>query len=281
MGMTPQVEQLTPSIGAEVQGLDLRRGVHDDLALVRAALHRHHVVVVREQQLDDRELYTFASYFGTVAPSPAGYVEDTPAKGLYDVNGAEFRASMWHTDLTFEPSPVWLGILAAKSVPSVGGDTMWSNMAVAYSRLSRPFAQFLSGLDAEHTSAGLGRAGEAPLTSVHPVIAARPETGEPVLYVNPLWTQRIVGLEASESASVLDCLNTIALTSPETQLRHRWLPGDVVVWDMRSTMHRAVDDYGTRPRVLRRASVLNEPPKRFDGSDRRGMDHVVQVQVGA
>ena len=270
MGATPTIEQLTPFTGAEVHNVDLRLGRDEELALVREALKRHHVVVVRGQQLDDAALHAFAASFGEVAPSPHRYVEQTAVDGVYDIDGAVFRANGWHTDLTFEPSPVWLGVLAAETVPALGGDTVWSNMCGAYRRLSPALAEFLGGLDAEHTSAGLGPAGGPLVTTVHPVITARPLTGEPVLYVNPLWTQRIVGLAPAESAALLSALHEIAATSPEIELRHRWRPGDVVVWDMRSTMHRAVDDYGSAARVLRRASVLHEPPRRFSSTTPKG-----------
>ena len=266
MGTTPALEQLAPCIGAEVRGVDLRDGRERDLALVREALARHHVVVIGGQDLDDVQLHAFAASFGQVARLPDRYADPGAVPGLYDIDGDEVRVTRWHTDLTFEPSPSWLGILAAKIVPELGGDTLWVNMSAAHSRLSPAFARFLLPLDAEHTSAGL-TIEDGPLRSmVHPVVTARPATGEPVLYVNPLWTQRIVGLEPAESSGVLTALFEIATATPEIELRHRWRPGDVVVWDMRSTLHRAVDDYGDRGRVLRRASVLCDRPSRFGGS---------------
>jgi taurine dioxygenase len=274
MDETGKVEQLTPCIGAEVRGVDLGRRLDEDYALVRDALTSHHVVVVREQQLDDADLLAFAASFGEVAgmAGMAGiadqYVGTNTLDGLYDIDGAAVRggATKWHTDRTFEPNPSSLGILAAKTVPDLGGDTVWSNLSAAYANLSPAFAEFLLPLDAEHTSAGL-TVSEGPLvSSIHPVVTARPSTGEPVLYVNPLWTQRIVGLEPVESAAVLSALFQLSTTSPELELRHRWTPGDVVVWDMRSTLHRAVNDYGSRERVLRRASVVHGPPTRFGES---------------
>jgi taurine dioxygenase len=261
-----RVARLSP-LAAEVAGIDLGQRKEGDFALVQQALDMYPVVVVPKQRVSDEELRGFASYFGTVAPSPVGYVRDTSVDGIYDVDGSEFRASMWHTDLTFESSPMWLGILAAKSLPKVGGDTLWSDMSAAYARLSPLFSRWLLTLDAEHSSAGMSKTGDPSATWIHPVVISRPRTCEPVLYVNPLWTRRIVGLEASESRAVLSFLCELATTTPEITYRHRWLPGDVVVWDMRSTLHRVVDDFGTDQRVLRRVSVLNEPPARFTLAD--------------
>jgi taurine dioxygenase len=86
-----------------------------------------------------------------------------------------------------------------------------------------------------------------------------------VLYVNPLWTRRVIGVSGRESKWILEGLFDLSTATPEITYRHRWQAGDVVIWDMRSTLHRAIDDYGNQPRVLRRISVLNEPPVGVDG----------------
>jgi taurine dioxygenase len=48
-------------------------------------------------------------------------------------------------------------------------------------------------------------------------------------------------------------------------VRHRWRPGDVVLWDNRATMHYAVDDYGTVTRRMRRVTVRGDLPVGLDG----------------
>ena len=89
---------------------------------------------------------------------------------------------------------------------------------------------------------------------IHPMVRIHPSTGRPSLFVNPGFTTHIAGFSRIESENLLKLLYEHA-TQPEFVLRHRWQPGDVVIWDNRATMHYATDDYGTAERRMRRVTI--------------------------
>jgi taurine dioxygenase len=183
--------------------------------------------------------------------------------------------NFWHTDVTFIDTPPMGSILAARQLPPVGGDTMWASTTAAYRALSEPMKRFLEGLEAVHdfayafTAEGLagsqaGRkkydkavAANPPVT--HPVIRTHPETGEPCIFVNSVFTRRIKGLRREESKALMAFLNA-HVQQPEFVVRWRWRPGDVAFWDNRCTQHRAVDDFLPHRRIMHRATVLGDKP---------------------
>ncbi|THH14663.1 hypothetical protein EW146_g5697 [Bondarzewia mesenterica] len=162
----------------------------------------------------------------------------------------------WHTDITFEKVPSDYAILKMHTIPPVGGDTLWASGYEAYDRLSPAFKHFLEGLTALHSgkifiqlSQRLGipiqdlrgspeNTGES-LTAIHPIIRTNPVTGFKALFVNKAFTKRIVELTPEESDTVLDYLFRHVSENHDLQVRYRWRPNDVAIWDNRSTFHTA------------------------------------------
>ena len=166
-------------------------------------------------------------------------------------------------------------LLYARVLPNSGGDTLWSSMTAAYKALSAPMRTFLDGLSAVHDFAhafppdGLAgsnagreryetaRAEHPPV--VHPVVRTHPETGEPGLFVNSVFTARIKGLRREESAALLSFLYA-HIQKAEFCVRWRWSPGSLAFWDNRCTQHYAVNDYLPQRRVMTRATINGETP---------------------
>ena len=268
---------LTPGFGIELSGGDARA----DLAAgeLRALVEEHLVVVLRDQALDPGAQVALARGLGE--PTPAHPVvpghPDHPELLVLDA-AAGGRNARWHTDVTFVDRPPAMSVLVADRLPAAGGDTLWSDLRGAYDRLAAPVRTLVDGLEAVHRISPLAYWGEPFDTAlarddawrlyddatrvppvIHPVVRVHPVTGRRALFVNPAFTTHVVGLSRVESEGLLALLHEHA-TQPETVLRHRWSPGDVVVWDNRATMHYAVDDYRDARREVRRVTLRGDRP---------------------
>jgi taurine dioxygenase len=240
-------------------------------------LVEHQILFFRDQALTPQQQCRFAARFGplhihpiypTLPELPEILVLDTSGDFLPDNDN-------WHTDVTFSPTPPMGGLLAAKHVPSVGGDTLWSSNQAAYDALSKPMQKFLEGLTAEHSvvkSFPATRWGADPASKeryeravakhppvTHPVIRTHPVSGRKALFVNAGFTTHIHELEAAESDALLEFLYAHA-ASPEFTLRWQWRKDDVAFWDNRNTHHYAVADYLPARRVMHRATVIGDRP---------------------
>ena len=183
---------------------------------------------------------------------------DDPASAVYVRHKEKAAAEMWHTDgITLEQPPSF-SILAAHTLPEAGGDTLFVDMGHAYRSLSPAYRRLLRGQRARHRAQRFG-AGNAREVS-HPLVRTIPETGERVLYLGAAPNVvDIEGMTAAESRPLLDFLFAHA-TRPDGMYRHRWQPGDVLMWDNRAAMHYAVHDYGDEPRDLVRMMIEGERP---------------------
>ena len=86
-----------------------------------------------------------------------------------------------------------------------------------------------------------------------------PNSGRKSLYVNPIFTDRIVQISLPESKAMLEYLFRFA-EQPQFSCRYRWSPGDLGMWDNRATLHAAVSDYIGGHRVIQRVTVLGDDP---------------------
>jgi taurine dioxygenase len=247
-----RVERLAAACGGVVHGVDLAD--LDDLGFeaIHCALLEHQVLFFPGQDLDPYAHKSFAERFGPleIHPHAAGVSEDLPEVCLlHSEQGG--RADVWHTDVTYTPSPPVAAIVRYVEGPAVGGDTAWSNMTLAYEQLSDPLRELLDGLTALHVSTL-----DDDLCSEHPAVRVHPETGRRSLYVNRLFTRSLRQLRADESRALLDYLHGFS-ERLELSCRWRWSPGDVVMWDNRCTQHYAINDYDEE-RTLHRCIVLGE-----------------------
>ncbi|MCF6471543.1 TauD/TfdA family dioxygenase [Nonomuraea sp. MG754425] len=290
------IKRVAGHIGAEITGVDLSHSLDPStVEEIRHALLTYKALFFRGQTLDHGTQIAFARQFGELThahPHEDAPPEEHPQiltidprryEARYGADQRERRRrqysyhSGWHTDVTAAVNPPAASILRAETVPEFGGDTQWTNLAAAYEGLSEPLRGFVDGLRAEHRFlAGyrpadgddtlVRRINDNLLVSIHPVVRVHPETGERVLFVNPGFTDHIVGLSPVESRRLLDLLYE-HITRPEYTVRFRWQPGSLAFWDNRATAHLAptdLDHLDVR-RTLHRVTLIGDRPVGPDG----------------
>ncbi len=290
------VRPVAGRIGAEVHGLRLSGALQPaTIRAIRQALGAHKVLFFRGQtHLDEAGQEAFGRLFGSLVPHPTvPSLQGTDH--VLDVDGSRGeRASSWHTDVTFVPDYPAISILRSVTAPERGGDTLWANTAAAYAELPEPLRALADRLWALHSNVydyvgdrqnkseqALHRY-QSVFTATryeteHPLVHVHPETGEKALILGH-FVQRILGLTSTDSRLLLELFQS-HVTRPENVVRWRWAPGDVAVWDNRATQHRAVDDYDDQPRIVRRVTIIGEPPVAVDG--RRSAARSVTPAVAA
>ena len=271
-----EISPLTPTIGAEVQGVDLARPIDDDvLAGLRQALLDWKVLFFRDQDITSEQHLAFARRFGELevhpfAPSKPGYPE---VLAITHDDKSRGRENTWHSDVTWREKPSLGSVLRAIEIPPVGGDTLFADMYAAYEGLSEAVKARIDHAvavhDFGHFRVGMRKAGksEAEIEAFdraypkveHPVVRTHPETGRRALYVNAAFTQHIVGLEKDESDGLLRQLYAQAAI-PEYQCRFRWEPHSIAFWDNRSSQHYAASDYFPAVRRMERVTIIGDRP---------------------
>lgn len=271
--MTIEITPLTPAIGAEIAGLDLTDLSADAFELVHRTLIEHQVVFFRDQPtLAPEDQISFARRFGELHAHPAApHMEGHPEIFVIHAHkdSKVANGNGWHTDVSCDETPPMGTMLQIHQLPHTGGDTLWTSTLAAYDALSEPMQKFLEGLTARHESEhiyrgrysdrGVDDAGRDYPSAIHPVVRTHPDSGRRSLYVNPSFTTRIPELAADESAALLEYLYRHQ-QRPEFQVRFRWTPNAIALWDNRSTQHFALWDYWPEERRGHRVTIAGERP---------------------
>ena len=283
-----RIEPLTCAIGAELVDVNLADAVRDDglFQEIYAALLQHKVLFLRDQTLDKlsrQDHMAFAQKLGEPETHPM--VPSHPeAPGLVQIyktpeNPPDRYENSWHTDGTFREKPALGCVLRCIECPPVGGDTIWANMALAYEKLPEGLKQQIEGLIANHSfnstfaaampiEKRLAMKAQYP-DSEHPVIRTHPDTGEKVLFVNGFTTHFVnfhnkdkvrYGQDFNQGAGDLLQYLISQAYIPEYQVRWRWKPYSVAIWDNRATQHYAVMDYPPCHRKMERAGIVGTKP---------------------
>jgi alpha-ketoglutarate-dependent 2,4-dichlorophenoxyacetate dioxygenase len=286
--MTIQLHSVLPRFAAEASGVDLAGPIDNDV--VRAiwrAIDEYAVVVFHAQRLDDTQLRDFAARFGPLEigrAAASGGRRRLAHPEIGDISnldeGGRLRTAddkrrldslgnrLWHTDASYMPVPVVLGMLHAVAVPPAsalgGGETEFADMRAAYDALSEPMKEALDGLVAVHdifwSRAQIGFTDFLPgdrekyPPSRQRLVRRHPGSGRKTLYLSA-HASHIEGWPVADGRILLYDLNLFA-TRPQFVYSHQWREGDLVIWDNRSTMHRGRPHDDTRPRDLRRATTL-------------------------
>jgi len=265
------VQKLTPSIGAEIFGVDLGAKISArQFQAIHQALLDHQVIFFRDQKMSVDQQKAFVRQFGElhIHPGPRFPIDGHPEiLGIWaDENSKRVSGEEWHSDVSCEPKPAMASMLYIHEVPkNDGGDTLFASMYAAFEALSDPFKRFLAGLTALHTGAAAYGGGRSPIAATnipsaeHPVIRTHPETGRQALYVNRYFTSHIAQLSRSESNAVLEYLYGHA-EKVEFQCRFKWRANSVAFWDNRCVQHKVIWDYFPYRRNGHRITVSGDRP---------------------
>lgn len=265
------VAPLTPTIGAEISGVDLREPLDDELfAELDRALLEWKVIFFRDQAIDGEQHRAFARRWGELEVHPFLPHGDVPEIVRFEKDAAnQGYENIWHSDVSWRVVPSLGSVLRCIEAPAFGGDTLWADMACAYDALPEELRERIDGLTAVHdfaTSFGLAMSAaqiaefrEKYPPAEHPVVRTHPVTGRKTLYVNEIFTSRVKTLGEEESEALLETLFRQSRV-PELQCRFRWTPGAIAFWDNRATQHYAVSDYFPARRVMERATIVGDRP---------------------
>jgi taurine dioxygenase len=268
--------------GAAVTGLDLSRPLPPPvLEAVKAAFARHSVLWFPDQPLTHDQLEAFTLQWGEFGWDPyIAPLADRPHILEVRRDAGETTSvfgGFWHSDWSFQITPPAITILHSKVIPPVGGDTLYADGYRAWEALTPAFRAMIAPLQAVHSAGrpygaeGLyaketGRTGmtilpspEADKHHVHPLARAHPVTGRTALFVNPVYTIGIEGMDGPEGAAILGFLFK-HMVKEEFVHRHQWQPNMLTMWDNRCCLHNATGGYDGHTRIMHRTTVAGEAP---------------------
>jgi taurine dioxygenase len=277
--MELDIRPVSGALGAEVRGVDLRTVDDEGFEQIRSLLHENEVLFFPGAGLSEDEHMTLGRRFGEVSIFPvARLLGATEPRFQIITDGPDSPpvADQWHTDVTWIAEPPAYALLAADIVPVRGGDTLRASLTAASEGLSPTMQEMLAGLDVVHDNSAFIEAASQKMEGpdaaallerlrveyppvVHPLVRTHPDTGRRALFLGGDFMRRIVGLHAEESRALLDLLGR-HIEDARYQCRWRWTPGDLAVWDERSTNHRSAADHFPQARSIRRIEIRGSRP---------------------
>jgi taurine dioxygenase len=274
-----QFQDITDHLGSFVRDVDLRHLLDADIAALRDTLSRRAVLVVRGQTMNPDDLVAFGRRFGPVeygvredfqlAQNPDVYVISNIVENGVPL-GNPNDGFAWHTDLSFLETPTAYTFLYAIETPPEGANTEFASAAVGYERLHPDERRRLDAVQVRHSYEMLHatRRNARPLTEeekrrmpdvIHPLVRTHPDTSRRALYLGPN-TSLPLGMDEKEGVALIDRLMQHTI-DPALVYAHRWEPGDLVVWDNHTVVHRATEyDRQRYRRLMHRVTVRGERP---------------------
>ncbi|PPR41955.1 MAG: (R)-phenoxypropionate/alpha-ketoglutarate-dioxygenase [Alphaproteobacteria bacterium MarineAlpha5_Bin12] len=251
-----EINLLSGALGAEIGGISLKDTSIENHKKINDLLLEHKVIFFRDQNISPEEQIKLASCFGPVEkhvyvkgrkeyPEIIRIIKEPDEKNQWGEN--------WHSDVSYNPKPTKAVILKSIKIPPVGGDTVFSNMELAWETLDQDIKDKIKDKKAIHSSLGAaffvndykameGNGNYDEYSNEHPIVRTHPETGKKILFVNWTYTKKIVGMEKNESDEILYKIfkhqERLDLTC-----RFRWTTNAVAIWDNRSVNHYAIADF--------------------------------------
>ena len=290
--MSISITPLRPGFVGEVSGIDLTRPLTAaQVAAIDAGMDTYAVLVFHDQRFEDDQQLDFTRNFGDLEVSSGGEMskpEDRRLKlEMADISNLDQHNRMrpaddkkrlnnlgnqlWHSDASFRAIPAKYSLLSARIVPPKGGNTEFADMRAAYDGLDGSTKAEIEDLITEHSNAysreiigfekaDYGQENQGKLRPVrHRLVRTHPVTGRKSLYLSA-HIGGIVGWPVPEARAFIRDLTEHA-TQPQFVHAHQWKPWDLVIWDNRTTMHRARRYNDLKDiRDMRRSTVRGDGP---------------------
>ena len=274
-----EIELISGALGAEVKGIDLKDSSIENWNVINDLLLEHKVLFFRNQNITSEEQLNLARKFGPLERHI--YVkgrEKYPEilRIIKEPDEKQQWGETWHTDVSYNPKPTKVIMLRSIKIPPVGGDTMFSNMELAYETLDDEIKNKIDDKKAIHSSLGAaafvdaykameGNGNLKEYSNSHPVVRTHPETGKKILYVNSMYTKKILDLDEDESNHILNHIFKHQERLDFT-CRFKWTENAVAIWDNRSTLHQGLTDFFPgrglgHERVMDRIAIEGDHPQ--------------------
>ena len=249
-------ELLSGALGAEIRGIDLKNSSEKNFKVINNLLLEHKVIFFRNQEITPEEQLALAKRFGPLEKH--AYVKGRDkypeiVRIIKDPNEKNQWGENWHSDVSYNIKPTKAVILRSVKIPPVGGDTVFSNMELAWETLDKNIKEKIKDKKAVHSSLGAaffvndykameGNGNIDEYSSTHPIVRTHPETGKKILFVNWTYTKKIVEMDKKESNEMLKKIFEHQARLDLT-CRFRWTENAVAIWDNRSVLHYAIADF--------------------------------------
>lgn len=270
---TIETAKLTETVGVDVRGVDVDRLLHDDdmPQWVLETLEANGVLLFRGLHLDDAAHVAFSKRLGQVEVFGRGEhpeifrVTLDPAK---NPAAAYLRGTFdWHIDGLTDDMPIKATLLAAHGVAVSGGETEFASTYAAYDDLTDEEKQRYESVRVVHSiEAAQRRLEPDPSPEQLAMWRARPAKEQPLIWrhldgrrsvVLGPTADHVVGMGHEEGQALLEEVLERA-TAPDRVYRHEWGLGDLVIWDNRGVLHRALPYDPTSPRDMHRTTLSGD-----------------------
>ena len=274
-----EVKLLSGALGAEIRGINLKDSSKENWEVINNLMLEHKVLFFSDQDITCGEQINLAKKFGPLEKHVyVKSLKDYP-EIIRIIKGADEKhqwGETWHTDVSYNPKPTKVIILRSRKIPPVGGDTMFSNMEIAYQTLDEEIKKKIEGKKAIHSSLGAaafvdkytemeGNGNLDEYSNEHPIVRTHPETKKKILYVNSMYTKRIIDMDKKESDEILKKIFEHQERLDFT-CRFKWTENAVAIWDNRSTQHQGLTDFFPgrglgHERIMVRIAIQGDNPK--------------------
>ena len=274
-----EVKLLSGALGAEITGIDLKDSTDKNWKVINNLMLEHKALFFRDQDITSEQQINLARKFGPLEKHVYVKGLENHPEIIRIIKGPQEKhqwGETWHTDVSYNPKPTKVIILRSRKIPPVGGDTMFSNMEIAYETLDENIKKRIEGKRAIHSSLGAaafvdkyeemeGNGNLDEYSNEHPMVRTHPETNKKILYVNSMYTKKIIDMDKSESDEILQKIFQHQERLDFT-CRFKWTENAVAIWDNRSTQHQGLTDFFPgrglgHERIMDRIAVEGDNPQ--------------------